>query len=121
MAGRKTVIYLSSLRQEQINEAAKKAVESIIGAANQAGVGIDIVDGSSLGEHGAKVHLMADAGSTAVASGLSMRDYAQGETTLDIQEDAPVDFDLKHLAEATGRHIFQWRWAEGDAPAHWEI
>jgi VWFA-related protein len=105
LAGRKTIVYLSSMHQDQINEAAKQAIESIIGSANQAGVGIDVVDGSSLGHHGSEVKLM-NAGSAAVASGLSFADYGTGDSTLEVVDDAPVDTDLKHLAEATGGTYF---------------
>ena len=105
LAGRKTIIYLSSMHQDQNNEAARQAIESIIGSANQAGVGIDVVDGSSLGHHGSQVKLM-DGGSGSVASQLSFAAYGSGESTLEVVDDAPVDTDLKHLAEATGGTYF---------------
>ena len=53
LAGRKTIISLSSMRQ--INEAAKQAIESIVGSANQAGVGINVVDGASLSHRGSRM------------------------------------------------------------------
>lgn len=120
MAGRKTIIYLSSMHQDQMNETARKAIESIVGSANQASVGVDVVDVSSFGHRGSQVKLMS-AGSAMVASqlnagsgftasemgvgttsGSASRQYLPGEGTLEVVDDAPVDIDLKHLAEATG-------------------
>jgi VWFA-related protein len=143
LAGRKTIIYLSSMHQDhfndpdkqttaaligsanqppgagansthpdQINQADRQAIESIVGSANLAGVGINVVDGVSLGHHGWRVKAM-DAGSEGVAVMLSQSKIpgrtatlGSGEGTLDVVEDAPVDTDLKHLAEATGGTYF---------------
>ncbi len=142
LAGRKTIIYLSSLHQDhfndpekqttaaligsanqpsgvadsahpdRINQADRQAIESLVGSANQAGVGIHVVDGASLGHHGWQVRAM-DAGSEGVAVMLSQSKIpgrtatlGSGEGTLDVVEDAPVDTDLKHLAEATGGTYF---------------
>jgi VWFA-related protein len=112
LVGRKTMIYLSSIHQEQINEASKQAIEFIVGSASQAGVGINVVDGSSLGHHGWQVKTM-DAGSENAAVTLSQAKrsgstgtFGTGEGTLDVVEEAPVDTDLRHMAEATGGTYF---------------
>ncbi len=101
LPGRKTIIYLSSVHQEQIDAAAKEAIDSIVGSANQAGVGINVVDGAALGHHGSQVKLL-NAGSEGIAHSLSLINWGSGEGTLDVVDDAPIDTDLKHLAEATG-------------------
>lgn len=108
LTGRKTIIYLSSLQQAQIDAAASQAIESIIGLANQAGVGIDVVDGSSLGPHGSRVKLL-DPNSQGALVALNTLHLAGGsisippdQGTLEVTEDAPVNADLQHLATATG-------------------
>ncbi|MFC5862748.1 VWA domain-containing protein [Acidicapsa dinghuensis] len=101
LAGRKTIIYLSSMRQDQISDIGTQAIESIAGAANQANVRVDVVDVSSFGHHGSKV-ILTNPGSAAIASALSFRDYGTGESTMEVVDDAPIDTDLKRMAEATG-------------------
>jgi VWFA-related protein len=106
LAGRKTIIYLSSMHQEQINAAARQAIESIVGSANQAGVGIHVVDGASLGHHGSRVmasdHARDVYARDPYAIGVSSTAYGVGDRALEVVEDAQVDNDLKRLAEATG-------------------
>ncbi len=113
--GRKTVIYLSSLRQEQIDATAKKAIDSIVGSANQAGVGINVVDGAALGHHGRSVQAMDMTSQSAAvslsqgsntASPGSTASYGSGEGTLEVVDDPPIDEDLQHLAEGTGGTYF---------------
>jgi len=106
LAGRKTIIYLSSMRQEQINEAAKQAIESIVGSANQAGVGINVVDGASLSHRGSRVmasdHARDVYAREPYAMERSFTSYGVGDRALEVVEDKHVDTDLKRLAEATG-------------------
>ncbi len=109
---RKTIIYLSSMHQEQIKEAAKQAIESILGSANQAGIGINVVDGTALGHVGRKIQGMDVVSETSAVS-LSqaklpgnMATFGSGQETLEVVDDPPVDTDLKHLAEATGGTYF---------------
>jgi VWFA-related protein len=115
LAGRKTIIYLSSMHQEQINEAAKQAIETIVGSANQAGVAINVIDGSALGHKGRKIQGM-DLASESYAVRLSQApsagfagntaSFGTGQETLEVVDDAPIDEDLKHLAESTGGTYF---------------
>jgi|HubBroStandDraft_1064217.scaffolds.fasta_scaffold06662_6 VWFA-related protein len=109
---RKTIIYLSALHQEQIDEAAKQAIESIVGSANQAGIGINVVDGTALGHHGRQIQGM-DVVSESSAVSLSQAQragstatFGSGQGTLEVLDDAPVDTYIKHLAEATGGTYF---------------
>jgi VWFA-related protein len=135
LAGRKTIIYLSSMHQEhfndadkqtveaivgsanqplgvansmhqeQIKNAANQAIESIVGSANQAGIGINVVDGPALGHHGSQVKLMS-AGSQSLATSLAAADFGSLDATLEVVDEAPINTDLKHLAEATGGTYF---------------
>ncbi len=101
LAGRKTIIYLSSIRQDQIGDSGKQAIESIAGAASQANVGVDVVDVSSFGHHGYKT-ILTYTGSDAVTAALNLGNHSTAESTTEVVDDAPVDTDLKHMAEATG-------------------
>jgi len=112
LSERKTIIYLSSMHQEQINEGARQAIDSIVGSANQAGIGINVVDGTALGHHGRQIGGM-DVASQSAAVSLSQAKVAgntatfgSGQGTLEVIDDAPIDTDLKHLAESTGGTYF---------------
>ena len=117
LAGRKTVIYLSSLQQEDIKDAAKRAIDSIIGSANQAGVSINVIDATAFGHKGRKIQGM-DNSSEAFAVQLSQASgqgppgatgggtFGTGQETLEVVDDAPIDEDLKRLAEGTGGTYF---------------
>ena len=52
---RKAVIYFTSMQDKQVDSNAKRAIESIIGTANQSGVSIYVVDMNSLDHHGLQV------------------------------------------------------------------
>ncbi|MDE3188053.1 MAG: VWA domain-containing protein [Acidobacteriota bacterium] len=108
LTGRKTIVYLSSMQQSQINDAAKQAIDSIIGSANQAGIGIDVIDCNSLGPHGSRIKVM-DPNTQGALVALNTKalpggsiSIAPDQSTLEVMEDAPVTADLKHLAVATG-------------------
>ena len=109
LTGRKTIIYLSSLQQAQIDDAARQAMLSIIGSANQAGIGIDIVDGTALGPHGSHIKML-DPNSQGALTALNTISIGGGgsisippdASDLEVTEDAPVNADLQHLALATG-------------------
>jgi VWFA-related protein len=124
--GRKTIIYLSSLRQDQIGDIGKQASESIVGAANQASVDVDVVDVSSFDHHGSKV-LLADSGGAAVTALLSLGNHSSAEGTIQVVDDAPVDTDLKHMAEATGGiylngdNLKSIRQIAGDLSAYYKV
>lgn len=108
LTGRKTIVYLSSMQESQIDDAAKQAIESIIGSANQAGIGIDDIDCLSLGPHGSKIKWL-DPNTQGALVALNTKSLPGGsisiapdQGTLEVMEDAPVTADLKHLAVATG-------------------
>ncbi|MGA8043323.1 MAG: VWA domain-containing protein [Terracidiphilus sp.] len=108
LTGRKTIIYLSSLQQAQIDDAARQAMLSIIGSANQAGIGIDVVDGTALGPHGSRIKML-DPNSQGALVALNTLSLPGGGISippdagdLEVTEDAPVNADLKRLAMATG-------------------
>ena len=108
LGGRRTVVYLSSIQQTQIGAAAKQAIESIIGSANQAGVSIDVIDCLSLGPHGSRIKVL-DPNTQGALVALNTKSLPGGsisiapdQGTLEVVEDAPVSTDLQHLAVATG-------------------
>ncbi|MDE3200022.1 MAG: VWA domain-containing protein, partial [Acidobacteriota bacterium] len=112
LPGRKTLVYLSWIDQARIKDKERQALEAIIGSANQAGVSIDVIDCSALGQHGSKIKTLNNITQGAVVQMNTMRTpggsvtIAPDQSTLEVYEDAPVDADLKHLAEATGGSYF---------------
>ncbi len=112
LPGRRTLVYLSWIDQARIDDKDRKAIESIIGSANEAGVSIDVIDCSALGQHGSKIKTLNAPAQGALVDMNTMRagggsvTIAPDQSTLQVWEDAPVDADLKHLAEATGGTYF---------------
>jgi VWFA-related protein len=94
ITGRKAVIYFSSLVDKQVDSHNLQAVESIIGAANRAGITLYVVDFNRLDHRASELEnvgmLMADPSN---GSGTSVNRGVKRETANSI---------LKHLAEATG-------------------
>jgi hypothetical protein len=92
--GRKAVIYFSSLVDKQVDSHNLQAVESIIGAADRAGITIYVVDFNRLDHRASELEnvgmSMADASN---GSGTSVNMRVKRETANSI---------LKHLAEGTG-------------------
>ena len=106
--GRKTLIYISGMQQATINDAARRAINSIIGSANQAGIAVDVVDTTSFGPHGSRIKML-DPNTQGALVALNTLSLPGGsisippdQSDLEVTEDAPVDADLQHLALATG-------------------
>jgi len=102
IAQRKAILYFSSIQDKQIDSRARAAIESIIGTANQAGVGIYVVDMNSIDGNGSqRLNLNAIAsdssGYTGPTEGYGL---ARRSTELDPQKTDAVD--MLHLSEQTG-------------------
>jgi VWFA-related protein len=94
ITGRKAVIYFSSLVDKQVDSHNQQAVESIIGAANRAGITLYVVDFNRLDHRASKLENV----------GLSMADPSTGSRTsvnMSVKRETPNSI-LKHLAEGTG-------------------
>lgn len=100
---RKAVIYFSSMQDKQIDSNARRAIDSIIGTANQSGVSIYVVDMNSLDHRGLQVReldthaLQLNEIDSPVGPSYGMR--AGG---LEVVADDAKNEDMGHLAEETG-------------------
>jgi VWFA-related protein len=99
---RKAIIYFSSIRDKQIDSHASEAIESIIGTANRAGVGIYVVDINSINGNGSQTVMTSvvvgdTSGYTGPPEGF---DLAQRRTDTSLQDFDVVD--MAHLSEQTG-------------------
>ena len=94
ITGRKAVIYFSSLVDKQVDSHNLQAVESIIGAANRAGITIYVVDFNRLDHHASALENV----------GMSKADPSNGAGTAVNMGVKPETANsvLKHLAEGTG-------------------
>jgi hypothetical protein len=94
ITGRKAVIYFSSLVDKQVDSHNLQAIESIIGAANRAGITIYVVDFNRLDHRASELENV----------GMSMADPSHGAGTAvnkGIKRETANSI-LKHLAEGTG-------------------
>lgn len=94
ITGRKAVIYFSSLVDKQVDSHNQQAVESIIGAANRAGITLYVVDFNRLDHRASELENVGmSTADPSSGSGTSMNLGVKRETANSI---------LKHLAEGTG-------------------
>jgi VWFA-related protein len=99
---RKAIIYFSSIQDKQIDSHARTAIESITGTANQAGIGIYVVDMNSINGNGLET-VMTNAvptdssGYTGSPEGYGL---ARRSTEASIQRTDVID--MQHLSEQTG-------------------
>jgi len=99
---RKAIVYFSSIRDKQIDSHAREAIESIIGTANRAGVGIYVVDVNSINGSGSQTVITSvvvgdTSGYTGPPEGMAL---AQRRTETSLQSSDVVD--MAHMAEQTG-------------------
>jgi VWFA-related protein len=99
---RKAIVYFSSIRDKQIDSHARGVIESIIGTANRAGVGIYVVDVNSINGNGSQTVMTSvvvgdTSGYTGPPEGMGM---AQRRTETSLEN--PDVVDMVHLSEQTG-------------------
>lgn len=102
IAQRKAIIYFSSIQDKQIDSHARAAIESIIGTAGRAGLGIYVVDMNSINGNGLQTAMT----SPVAADGSGYAGLPEGYNLARLNREANLEksdvVDMQHLAEQTG-------------------
>jgi VWFA-related protein len=99
---RKAIIYFSSIQDKQIDSHARTAIESIIGSANQAGVGIYVVDMNSINGNGSETVMTSAVPSDSSGYTGSPEGYGLARRSTEASIQKTDDLDMLHLSEQTG-------------------
>lgn len=102
IAQRKAIIYFSSIQDKQIDSHAREVIESIIGTANQAGIGIYVVDMNSINGNGSETVAMSAAPSDPSGNAGPADATGSGQLRIETRLEKTEVADLQRLAEQTG-------------------